>query len=340
MNALDRLAARMPWSRIAGELQRERKALKGVSRRLDAAEQAQLDGADRLMRTLTERLDAADRAHLEAASATAQALAALGEGLRTGQTQLQGDIKKRFARIERAQQNTTTRLDELSERFDRRDAALLGLTRRQMVQLAPPEFHALVREVREDERTLLGADRLYVLWQAALNTVALGLPSLEIGTFRGGSARFLAGALRSHAGEERELHVVDTFEGHAAADTSDFERAHEPGRFADTSLEDVREYLSGFARLRVHRARFPEGAGDYVPAQVGLVHLDVDLYTPTAAALALLADRAVPGTVIVVDDYGAVKTPGIVKAVEEFLAAGHPFQIWDVDSEQAVLVRR
>lgn len=285
MNALDRVVARMPWTRIAGAIDHEREAVEAMARRLGAVEEAQLAATQ-------------------------------------------------------AQHDATARLAELEGRLRQRDSLFLGLARRQPVRLAPPEFHALVGEVCEDARTLLGADRLYVLWQAARNTVPLGLPSLEVGTFRGGSARFLASALRHFAGEERELHAVDTFEGHDAADISEFEPAHEAGRFGEASVEDVRAYVGGFSRLRVHRARFPEGAEAYLPAQVGLVHLDVDLYTPTAAALALLVERAVPGTVIVIDDFGAPKTPGILQAVEEFLAAGHPFHVWDVDTEQAVLVRR
>lgn len=265
-------------------------------------------------------------------------------------TQIDGTVKRQLQALkamsgqldtlERAQRSSTARLTELEERLSRRDSAFLGLARRQSVRLAPPEFYALASEVREDERTLLGADRLYVLWQAARNTAPLGLPSLEVGTFRGGSARFLAAALRHFAGEEREFHAVDTFEGHDASDISPYERAHEPGRFGEASFDDVRDYLTGFPQLCVHRARFPDAADAYLPEQVGLAHLDVDLYTPTAAALALLAERMPPGGIIVVDDFGGFKTPGILKAVEEFLASGRPFQSWDVDTEQALLVRR
>lgn len=318
MSRFDAIAARMPWTRLLKAIDRERKAVKGMTRSVEALERAQLE----TVAELSGRLG-------EVADAQRSALAELGEALTA-----------RLDALERGQLASMEQLRELEVARGRHDARILDLTRRRKAELVTPEFHALVREVQADERTLLGTDRLYVLWQAVRNTIALGLPVLEIGTYRGGSARFLAAALRELAGEERELHVVDTFAGHDAADISPLEPVHTAGRFADTSYEDVCAYLGDFPRLHVHRARFPEGADAYVPAQVGLVHLDVDLYAPTAAALSLLADRTVPGTVVVIDDYGAPKTPGVVKAVHEFLAAGHPFQIWDVDTKQVVLVRR
>jgi hypothetical protein len=278
MSVLDRVAARMPWARLAEAVADERRAIERLSKRV--------------------------------------------ESLR--------DVAREHAE----------RMGTLDERLRDRDSRFLALARRQQVRLAPPEFHALVRAVHEDQRTLLGSDRLYVLWQAARNTAPLALPALEIGSFRGGSARFLAEALRGFAGSEPELHVVDTFEGHVAEDISAFEPAHEAGRFGEASFDDVRAYLSAYSGVQVHRGRFPEGAEEYLPDRLGLVHLDVDLYTPTAASLALLADRVTPGGVVVVDDFGALKTPGILKAVEEFLAGDPPFQSWDVDTEQVVLVRR
>lgn len=340
MRPLDRIVARMPWTRIAAALERERKA---AARERKAAErERRAAGRDRT--ALTARLDALERAM---GGAPARVAETLGERLDTLELAQAAEVNRlaervadRLQVVERGQSGLTERMRTFETRWQRRDEQLLAHTRSRPVRLATSEFHELASDARTDDRTMLGVDRLYVLWQAVRNTVALGLPSLEIGAFRGGSARFIAGSLRAFAGEERELHVVDTFAGHHPDDTSPTEPDHEPGQFGETSYEDVRDYLADFGSVRVHRARFPENAEAYVPAQVGLVHLDVDLYAPTAAALALLADRTVPGTIIVVDDFAAAKTPGVSKAVDEFLAAGCPFQIWDVDTKQAVLVRR
>lgn len=51
--------------------------------------------------------------------------------------------------------------------------------------------------------------------------------------------------------------------------------------------------------------------------KIALLHIDVDVYEPSALALRLLYDRIVPGGVIVLDDYGTVE--GETRAVDEFL---------------------
>jgi O-methyltransferase len=90
----------------------------------------------------------------------------------------------------------------------------------------------------------------------------------------------------------------------------------------------------------VHPIRFPEGADRLPAGPFGLVHVDVDLHRPTLASLEYFAERTVPGSVIVVDDFGAPKCPGVARAVDEFLAQRPPFAVWEVDTEQLVLVRR
>jgi len=252
-------------------------------------------------------------------------------------------LEKRLgARLEEADRNAADRAKRAEQAIKHLRREIVREGRRHPAALAPDAFRELVALVREDDRTLLDTDRLYTLWQAAANAAPLGLPAVEAGTFRGGSAYFLAAALRYHAGEERELLTIDTFSGHAEADVAPEEAAqHPPGHFGEADLEDVRAFLSPFARVRVHPARFPEGASEYLPAgALAFAHLDMDLHRPTLASLALLEDRMAPGGVIVVDDFGAPKTPGIRRAVEEFLAGTDRFQAWDVDTEQLLLIRR
>ncbi|MCS5503258.1 TylF/MycF family methyltransferase [Lysinibacillus sp. A4] len=52
--------------------------------------------------------------------------------------------------------------------------------------------------------------------------------------------------------------------------------------------------------------------------KIALLHIDVDVYEPTALALELLFERVVSGGLIVLDDYGTVE--GETKAVDEFLS--------------------
>ena len=51
--------------------------------------------------------------------------------------------------------------------------------------------------------------------------------------------------------------------------------------------------------------------------RIGLLHLDMDVYTPTEISLELLWDRVVQNGILVVDDYASVE--GASNAVDEFL---------------------
>ena len=51
--------------------------------------------------------------------------------------------------------------------------------------------------------------------------------------------------------------------------------------------------------------------------RIALLHLDMDVYEPTKAALELLWERLVRGGIVVVDDYNAVG--GATRAIDEFI---------------------
>jgi O-methyltransferase len=189
-------------------------------------------------------------------------------------------------------------------------------------------------------RTKLDQDRLWILWQAVWNAAELELPILEAGSYRGGSAWFLARAARERLGRELPLDAIDTFEGHPGQSISGRDHEyHNAGRFGETSYERVQEYLSEFELASVHKGEFSAVAPSLDREQYGLAHLDMDLYRPTRDALDFCARHLAPGGVIVVDDYGSPKCPGVGQAVDEFVDAEPDFQRWHPHTEQAVLVR-
>jgi len=237
-------------------------------------------------------------------------------------------LAKQHKSIKQREQRMDLTLRRVAERLDRSTTSV------------EPGFSDIAQATLAAGRTLMGPDRLYVLWQAVRNTAHLGLPALEVGTFRGGSARFIAASRREFS-EPAALYVYDTFEGHLGRSISEWDPHHRPGLFSDTSLEEVVDYLAELPEIEVRRGAFPEAAAT-LPGGVrfGFAHLDVDLYVPTLRTLELLVDRMPPGAVIVVDDYGAGKTAGVMKAIREALDAGLPYQLWDSATEQAVLIRR
>jgi hypothetical protein len=182
------------------------------------------------------------------------------------------------------------------------------------------DFRRLAKRIASDGRTLLGADRLFVLWQTARNAAPLGLPAAEVGSFRGGSARFLAEAFRTATGAEPELHVVDTFEGHPAAALSERDAdSHQAGLFGDTDVEQVRSYLADLPGVQVHQGAFADVVGELPDGPYGFAHLDVDLYEPTLEGLRFFGPRLPVGGLIVLDDFDARKCPGVRAAAETWL---------------------
>jgi len=243
----------------------------------------------------------------------------------------------------RLRYQTLDRLGQLQGELRRVHKRLLMLEGRAAITVHSPadrdqRFLDLAAAV--EKRTKLGQDRLWVLWQAVGNAAPLELPVLEAGSYRGGSAWFLARSVKERLGHELPLEAVDTFAGHPpeAISAADHEY-HVAGRFGDVSYARVREYLSEFSLATVHRGEFSAVAPRLPHERYGLIHLDMDLYGPTRDALAFCAPRMPPGAVVVVDDYGSPKCPGIEQAVDEFLAAEPAFQRWHPHTEQAVLVR-
>jgi hypothetical protein len=202
-----------------------------------------------------------------------------------------------------------------------------------------PAFFELADPVVETKRTLLGYDRLYVFWQAIRNIANLPGEVAEIGSFRGGSAYFVASAFVAVTGEEVPMHIFDTFEGHPAQAITEHD-LHTAGQFNATSYDDVRAYLSAFRQVQVHKGDVSASLPHLQEAVYRLVHIDTDLYQPTVACLDYFGRRVVPGGVIVIDDYASRNCPGVPKAVLEYLERSDDFDAWDMRTEQLMLVKR
>lgn len=261
----------------------------------------------------------ATAAIVDAASRIEHALSALGKSMPS-----QTDVKLRLKQIRR----------EIRDEFRE-----LRKLKNPLGEASDPAFRAIAEPVLRSGRTLLGYDRLFVLWQAARNVAELKLPAAEIGAFRGGSAFFLAKALETTA-QTAELHVVDTFTGHPDQKISLHDPERHRGKFADTSYEAVCDYLAEFAGVHVYQGEASDVLRTWPERTYGLVHIDVDLYVPTAECLQYFGGRLASGGIIVMDDYGAPSCPGVMLALREFLDGFPSFQQWDTHTEQLVLVKR
>jgi O-methyltransferase len=246
---------------------------------------------------------------------------------------------------ERAAHRARAKLERQTESMTRMKAELEAMrasyyligARKKLDLEALDGFSDIARSVMEDGRTGMSYDRLYTLWQA-IEAAPPDAPAIEIGAYKGGSARFIADALKAH-GRTPALYVCDTFSGHADTDAEIDTSHHEAGKFEDTSADAVAAYLSGYPTLELLVGDIAETSAQLPEQTYGLVHLDVDVYPTTVFCLRHFAPRLAPNAVMVIDDYGYITCPGVKRAADEFVAEFPEFRLWHLLTGQAVLSR-
>jgi O-methyltransferase len=202
-------------------------------------------------------------------------------------------------------------------------------------------FKDLADKVIADKRSLLYYDRLYILYQALWNVRQLASDAVsiaEIGVYRGGGSYFIASVAQQVFGRQLKIHSIDTFEGHPD-DLIAEDDSHWPGKFGDTSFEEVKNYLSVFPNLTVYKGRFEDRCAELEREKFCFVHVDVDIYAPGRASLEFFSERLLVGGVIVADDYGYTTCEGIKQAVDEFVASRKNYLKFHLETGQSLLIR-
>jgi Macrocin-O-methyltransferase (TylF) len=182
-----------------------------------------------------------------------------------------------------------------------------------------PAFTRTVRRWTHQSARYNAGDvpRLLFLLNNAQRVVADKVPGhfAELGVYKGHTAELLANAVAED--DERRLYLFDTFAGFDARDTN----ARPTKRFADTSLPAVQRRVGHPDSCLYFPGYFPSSAETLDPnLTFALVHLDCDLYNPTAAGLRFFYPRLSPGAIVIVHDYASGHWPGVTRAVDEFLA--------------------
>lgn len=137
----------------------------------------------------------------------------------------------------------------------------------------------------------------------------------EVGVYRGGVLRELAQAF-----PHRTVYGYDTFEGMPVEHWQEGEVVV-PGQFDGTSLAEVQGVVADCFNVGLRKGVFPSTG---VRTVYAFVHLDVDFYLATKAALVWLLPRMAEGGVIVLDDWDWEHCPGVRRAVEELGLVAQP----------------
>jgi hypothetical protein len=243
----------------------------------------------------------------------------------------------RFAKLKARVHHVTQERLRVTEQYEalRRSYYLSGVGQKVDVSQLP-DFSTIAAAVIEDGKTGMDFDRLYTLWQAVMRAPQ-GYPAIEVGSYKGGSAKFIAGALRTAQSSPR-LFVCDTFQGHARVD-ADIDGPNAARGFTATSAEAVSAYLSDYPFVELVVGDFVETSARLTSSAYGLVHIDVDVHPATIFCLNYFSTRLAPGAWMVVDDYGVVTCPGAQKAVDDFVRDSPSFSKLHLLTGQAVVFR-
>lgn len=158
---------------------------------------------------------------------------------------------------------------------------------------------------------------LYLLLRYGLEAVPGDI--VELGTYKGGSAVFMADVLRQ-LGSDRHLWAFDSFEG--MPDTHPVLDMHGRGDFADTVLEDLQRFIDQQAladRVHLVKGYFDASLPATLPrvGSVALAHIDCDLYEAVGYSIRALEPYLSPGAYLVFDDPLHGSCLGALQAVEE-----------------------
>lgn len=150
---------------------------------------------------------------------------------------------------------------------------------------------------------------------------------VELGCHTGMSAVVFQKVI-DNCGENRTLHVYDSFEGLPEVKAEDEGTCFRSGGMATSERELIRNFESLGLKLPViHKGWFDDTLPTELPKEISFAHLDGDLYDSIAVSLEHVYPRLSKGAVCLIDDYSDNKVfdsieqaPGVKKACDEFFA--------------------
>jgi len=172
--------------------------------------------------------------------------------------------------------------------------------------------------------------KLLAHYELYKNIVSLPGHIFELGVYKGASLiRFATFRSALESEFSRKIVGFDAFgnfptAGIEGGDDKNFIELFEDAGGGGLSRAELSEILErkGFQNISLIEGNVFDTLGVYLKnnpeTRISLLHLDMDVKEPTLFALHELYPRIVPGGLIVVDDYNAVK--GATDAVDEFIA--------------------
>lgn len=133
------------------------------------------------------------------------------------------------------------------------------------------KFRRLFSSIKN--KTLLKADRAFMLYQLLNQSLVINGDVAEVGVFKGGTAKLVAEIIN---GRDKNLFLFDTFRGMPKTDSSIDK--HQEGDFSGFSLAEVKSFVGESPNIFFVEGFFPDTAGIAEGRTFSFVHIDADIY--------------------------------------------------------------
>jgi len=165
-------------------------------------------------------------------------------------------------------------------------------------------------------------DRKFNLYNIAKSIRTIPGDLAECGVYHGGSSHLM---LVATAPAGKRLHGFDSFEGLSEPVKVDLVSTNYTFKWQKNDMRsDIKRTDHNLkqhsGRYKLYKGWIPDRFNEVSEKRFSLVHIDVDLYEPTLAALEFFYPRLSPGGIIVCDDYGFESCPGARRAMDEFFS--------------------
>jgi O-methyltransferase len=174
-------------------------------------------------------------------------------------------------------------------------------------------------------------DRRFTLAQLVQLARVVPGDSAECGVHEGRGSELIC---RGLAGLGKTHHAFDSWEGLSAPSGRDGPYWREGDLAADQAAAERR--LAAWD-VRFWKGWVPSRFAEVADRRFAFVHLDLDLYQPTADSIEFFHPRTMPGGVIVCDDYGLDACPGARDAFASFFAS-KPEPVVELSTGQAFVI--
>jgi hypothetical protein len=192
------------------------------------------------------------------------------------------------------------------------------------------EVTGLIHQVRAEVDCQILSNEGYMVYSVARAQSTMEGAMAEVGTYQGASAKLIC-----EAKGNAEFHVFDTFCG--LVDASENDPLFRQSDYA-SSEKSVRQYLSQYPNVHIHKGFFPAATGDVVrDKKFSFVNLDVDTYASTRDSLEFFYPRLLPGGILMSHDYAQAE--GVRKAFDEVLGS-KPESIIELPESQCMFIKQ